>query len=83
MVPSTRGLAEQLGVSRNTVWARVTEDVALERWRARALAQGVAFAIARDFALDRKPRPFVRLAFARYTEAELAAAIRVLVRALR
>jgi GntR family transcriptional regulator/MocR family aminotransferase len=66
-----------------TLWARVADDVPLERWRTRALEMGVAFATARDLALDRKPRPFIRLAFARYNEAELAAATRVLVRALR
>ena len=32
--------------------------------------------------LDRKPRPFIRLAFARYTEAELADAVRVLAKLL-
>jgi len=66
-----------------TLWARAAGDVRLERWQARALARGVAFAIARDFALDRAPRPFLRLAFARYDETELASAIRVLARTLR
>ncbi len=65
-----------------TLWARVADDVALERWQARALAAGVAFSTARDFALDRRARPFIRLAFARYTEAELATAVRVMARAL-
>jgi GntR family transcriptional regulator/MocR family aminotransferase len=65
-----------------TLWARVADDVPLERWRARALQQGIAFATARDLALDRKPRPFIRLAFARYTEAELADAVRVLAKLL-
>ena len=40
-----------------TLWARVADDVALEPWRARALARGVAFATARDFALDRQAAP--------------------------
>jgi len=36
----------------------------------------------RDFSLDGKSRPFIRLAFARYNEAELADAVRVLARSL-
>jgi GntR family transcriptional regulator/MocR family aminotransferase len=65
-----------------TLWARVAPDVKLERWKARALEQGVAVAFAADFALDRKPRPFVRLGFAHLDERELADAVRRLRRAL-
>jgi GntR family transcriptional regulator/MocR family aminotransferase len=61
-----------------TLWAKVDPKVAIDKWRARALEQGVAFACARDFSVDHKSRPFIRLAFARYTEAELAEAVRVL-----
>jgi GntR family transcriptional regulator/MocR family aminotransferase len=65
-----------------TVWARVDDGVDLEAWRERALARGVAFSTAREFALDGKPRPFVRLAYARYDEGELADAVRRIRRAL-
>jgi GntR family transcriptional regulator/MocR family aminotransferase len=65
-----------------TVWARVRDGVAVERWRQRALAEGVALATARDFDLAGRTRPFVRLAFARYTPAEMTDAVRRLARAL-
>jgi GntR family transcriptional regulator/MocR family aminotransferase len=66
-----------------TLWARVADDIDLERWRTRALAQGVAFTSARDLAVDGRPRPFVRIAYARYDEPELADAVRRMRRALR
>jgi GntR family transcriptional regulator / MocR family aminotransferase len=65
-----------------TLWVRVDDAVRLEAWRDRALARGVAFATAREFALDARPRPFVRLAYARYDEAELGDAVRRMRRAL-
>lgn len=65
-----------------TVWARVAAGIAVERWRQRALAEGVAIATARDFDRGGQVRPFVRLAFARYTPAEMAEAVRRLARAL-
>ena len=65
-----------------TIWARVAPDVAIERWRERALGKGVAFVTGRELALGHAPSPFIRLAFARYTEGELAEAVRILKRAL-
>jgi GntR family transcriptional regulator/MocR family aminotransferase len=65
-----------------TVWARVDDSVDLEAWRARAVARGVVFSTAREFALDGRPRPYVRLAYARYDEAELGDAVRRMRRAL-
>ena len=59
-----------------TLWARVPDDLKLDEWRARALERGVAFTPAKDFALDGKSRPYIRLAYARYTETELRDAIR-------
>lgn len=59
-----------------TLWARVAPDVALDAWCQRARDRGVAISPARDFAVDGKPRPFVRLAYARYRESELADAVR-------
>ena len=61
-----------------TLWARVADGIDIPRWQQRALARGVAFTSAQAFALDRQPRPFIRLAFARYTESELNEAVRVL-----
>ncbi len=75
-------LSFQLPAGGITVWARVADGVKLEAWRDRALARGVAFATAREFALDGRPRPFVRLAYSRYDEAELGDAIRRMRRAL-
>jgi GntR family transcriptional regulator/MocR family aminotransferase len=75
-------LAFELPAGGITLWARVADDIDLERWQTRALAQGVAFSAARDFALDRRGRPFVRLAFARYSESELATAVRIMARTL-
>ncbi len=65
-----------------TIWARVADDIGLERWLDRAEARGVRVVSARSLSLDHKPRPFIRLAFAQYSEAELGEAIRILARAL-
>jgi GntR family transcriptional regulator / MocR family aminotransferase len=65
-----------------TVWARVAPDVSIEKWRTRALAKGVAFVPGRELALGRAASSFIRLAFARYNEGELATAVRVLKRAV-
>lgn len=59
-----------------TLWARVAPEIALDDWCERARARGVALATGKDFALDGKARPFVRLAYARYSETEMADAIR-------
>jgi len=73
-----------------TMWAQVADDIDLVRWQQRALAAGVAVAIGSDFAIPTddvrataraEPR-YVRLAFARHSEAELADAVRLLARAL-
>lgn len=65
-----------------TLWARVAPDVDLERWRQRSLEAGVAVAFARDFALDRRARPFMRLGYGHLSERELAEVVRRLARAL-
>ena len=65
-----------------TVWARA-EGVNVERWKQRAAEQGVALATGRDFDHEGRALPFVRLAFARYTQGEMADAIRRLAKALR
>jgi GntR family transcriptional regulator/MocR family aminotransferase len=66
-----------------TVWARAADHVNVERWKQRAAEQGVALATGRDFDREGRALPFVRLAFARYTEAEMAEAVRRLAKALR
>ena len=75
-------LSFQLPAGGMTLWARVDDGIKLEAWRERALARGVAFSTAREFALDGRPRPYVRLAYGRYDEAELADAVRRMRRAL-
>ncbi|MBX3156166.1 MAG: PLP-dependent aminotransferase family protein [Deltaproteobacteria bacterium] len=65
-----------------TLWARADDGVKLDAWQRRARALGVAFATAKELAVDGKPRPYLRLAFARYDEAELAEAVRLMRRAL-
>lgn len=69
-------LAFDLPAGGITLWARVARDVPLEPWLERARARGVEVASARHFAVDGKARPFLRLAFARYDERELADAVR-------
>jgi GntR family transcriptional regulator/MocR family aminotransferase len=86
-----RALARELGGALSftlpagglTLWARADDGVRLDRWQARARARGVAIAIGRDFALDGRARPFVRLGFAFHDEAELVEAVKLLRRALR
>jgi GntR family transcriptional regulator/MocR family aminotransferase len=75
-------LSFELPAGGMTLWARVDRSIRLEAWRQRALERGVSVATARDFDLERRPRPFLRLAFARHDEAELAEAVRRLRRAL-
>jgi DNA-binding transcriptional MocR family regulator len=78
---ATTALSFGLPAGGITLWARVA-DIALPRWRDRALAAGVSITIARDFSLDRRARPFIRLAFARYTERELGEAVKIAAKAL-
>ncbi|MBL0216759.1 MAG: PLP-dependent aminotransferase family protein [Myxococcales bacterium] len=69
-------LSFQLPAGGITLWAKVAAEVPLEVWCERARARGVAISAARDFALDGKARPYVRLAYARYRESELLDAVR-------
>jgi GntR family transcriptional regulator/MocR family aminotransferase len=64
------------------LWARVAEDVDVDRWAARALTMKVGFAVGREFAFDGLPRPYARLAFSRSNEAELQEGVRRMVSAL-
>ena len=65
-----------------TLWARVAAGIDLDRWKQRALEAGVAVAFAKDFALDRSTRPFVRLGFAHLSPKELLEVARRLRRTL-
>ncbi|BDG09136.1 MocR-like pyridoxine biosynthesis transcription factor PdxR [Anaeromyxobacter paludicola] len=65
------------------LWCEVAGGVDPEAWARAALARGVAIQPGRQFALDGRPRPCVRLGFGRHDERELAEAVRRLARALR
>jgi GntR family transcriptional regulator/MocR family aminotransferase len=58
-----------------TLWASVDDRIPLEAWRARAREKGVMFSTGREFDIEGKARPFVRLAFAPYDESELGRAV--------
>jgi GntR family transcriptional regulator/MocR family aminotransferase len=59
------------------IWAKVAgAGVDVDAWARRGAAAGVAFQVASHFAVDRKPRPFLRLGFAACNEAELKEATR-------
>lgn len=64
------------------LWARTPPEIDVEAWAERALSAGVAVQTARRFALDGKPRSFLRLGFAACDEDELREAVRRLARAL-
>ncbi len=75
-------LAFEVPAGGMTLWARVAAGVDLDRWKKRALERGVAVAFAKDFALDGRARPFVRLGFAHLAPKELAEVARRLRAAL-
>ena len=60
------------------VWANVAGEVDVEVWAERARERGLLFRTGRIFFLDQKPRPHVRLGFARFDEGELAHAVDML-----
>ena len=76
-------LVYQLPAGGLTLWARAGDGVDVEAWKQRALGRGVAILTARDFALDGRAHPFVRLGFASHDERELVEAVKLLRRALR
>jgi GntR family transcriptional regulator/MocR family aminotransferase len=63
------------------LWGRALGDVDVEAWKTRALEREVLLMTARQFALDGRVRPFVRLGFAALTEPELDEAVRRLAEA--
>lgn len=56
------------------LWARAL-DLDVERWVELAADRGVRIRAAREFAFDGRRRSFVRMGFARHTEAELREAV--------
>jgi GntR family transcriptional regulator/MocR family aminotransferase len=65
------------------LWTRVARDVDVEGWAARARQAGVLFSTAREFAFDGRSHPFLRLGYARRSEAELRVAVRRMAAALQ
>ena len=57
------------------LWARVTSGIDVANWSERAINTGVQFSPARVFAFDKRPRPFLRLAYAVHTEQALREAV--------
>lgn len=64
------------------LWAEVDRGIDVELWADRARSRGLLFRTARLFYLDAKPRPYLRLGFARWTEREVTRGLDLLVRAL-
>ena len=64
------------------IWAEVAKGVDVEAWALRARGRGLAFRTGAMFFMDGKPRPFVRLGFARLDERELGEAVSQMVAAL-
>jgi GntR family transcriptional regulator/MocR family aminotransferase len=58
------------------IWVRVSPDVSVDTWAARALEEaGLVLQPARRFAFDGKCRPFLRLGFAQHDEREAREAL--------
>lgn len=64
------------------LWCRVAAGIDADRWAARAREEGVLVQPGSTFGFDRRPRPFLRLGFARHDPRELVEAVRRLARAL-
>ena len=58
------------------LWAAARRGLDVDAWASRARAAGVLFSTGREFALDGRPRPFLRLGYAQRSEAEIAEAVR-------
>jgi GntR family transcriptional regulator/MocR family aminotransferase len=63
------------------IWAKAGVGMDVDAWAQRARAQGVVIATGRRFAVDQKPRPFMRLGFASLNRRELIEGVRRLVSA--
>lgn len=58
------------------LWAAARRGIDVDGWATRARAAGVIFSTGREFALDGRPRPFLRLGYAQRSEAEITEAVR-------
>jgi len=58
------------------IWARVAPELSADAWSANAEKAGLVLQAARQFAVDGKSRPFLRLGFAQHDEREVKEAIR-------
>lgn len=65
-----------------TIWARAAPSINVESWVTRGAERGVLFRPGRFFALDGKPKPFVRLGFAGLNKSEMKEAVARLVKSL-
>lgn len=58
------------------LWTTVDPSVDVQAWADAARAKGVAVTVGRQYAVDRRARPNLRLGFARHTETELSRAVK-------
>jgi len=64
------------------LWCRAAPGIDVDRWASAARENGVVFQPASDFAFDGRPRPALRVGFARLAERELREGARRLAAAL-
>ncbi len=65
------------------LWVAARRGVDVDAWAARGRAAGVVFSTGREFALDGRPRPLLRLGYAQRSEPEIAEAVRRMAASLR
>jgi GntR family transcriptional regulator/MocR family aminotransferase len=69
-------LSFELPSGGTAIWARVASDVAVDQWAAKALEEAaLVLQPARQFAMDGKSRPYLRLGFAQHDEREVVEAV--------
>ena len=76
-------LSFELPAGGTTIWARVKAGIDPASWSRRAAQKGVLFRPGVFFAVDGRPRPFVRLGYAGLNGKELKEAVNRLVDSLR
>jgi GntR family transcriptional regulator/MocR family aminotransferase len=64
------------------LWVRVDPSIDVEAWLKNAMRRGLYFRTGRTFFVEDANRPFMRLGFARWNEAELSQAVTLLAQAL-
>ena len=65
-----------------SLWAAIAPGYDVEAWKRRASGEGLRLATARDFAFDRRARPWMRLGFASLTPEEIEEAVEKAARTL-